>query len=712
MGWFDFLRKKEASVPLFSTVLRGMGFSSTSSTKGSDYYRGWVYSCVQAIAQEIGKIDLVLLQEDSRGNEEVVTKHKALELLNYVNPYFTKFTLFERLAGNLELEGDEFWYIEYKGGVPFEIYPLNPRSVKPIQDAKEYVSGYEYQIDSKKIRLGLDEVIHFKTYNPSSDIKGLSTIEAVRQEVDTDNYAREYNKSFFVNGAIPGLVIEMPGTLTETQREKLENQVKDKYTGVSKSYKTFIAHGGMKVQTLQLSHSDMEYLEGRRFNRDQICAIFRVPKTVLGASEAETNRATAETADYVFVTRTVLPKMARIVDTLNEFLLPLFGDPKIKFRLRNEAPKNLTEEATFVSTMINSSLMTINEGRARFGLPPVENGNFVLAPFSLSPYGQVEAQKTSEISSHKSPMFKAIEGMVDEVMVKVKAGPQKKEVKLVGGMDESVFEEKGLKKYKSQTTRAQKIEPKFEKAVSQLFNGQKERVKDELKKVLNDRKAYKSKKFDLLDADAEVKATIDLFTPLMANLFEAEGQAAYDALGIEDDFVITPEIKKFIERNTKKLAGSMTDTTSTEIRKIIVEGIEAGEGIDELTSRIDDYAGFGDARAQMIAITEVSRGQNQAELKAWEESGVVASVVWYTAEDERVDDQCADLHGKEIDLGDDFLSVSEMGSMGIQNYNGAIDGPPLHPSCRCVLLPVVNGKSYHRKEVKEEDLIHELIKTL
>ena len=57
-----------------------------------------------------------------------------------------------------------------------------------------------------------------------------------------------------------------------------------------------------------------------------ILAGFRVGKTILGTAESDTNRATAETADYVFAKRTIKPLMQMIVSYLNEFLVPRYGD--------------------------------------------------------------------------------------------------------------------------------------------------------------------------------------------------------------------------------------------------------------------------------------------------------------------------------------------------------------------------------------------------
>ena len=108
-----------------------------------------------------------------------------------------------------------------------------------------------------------------------------------------------------------------------------------------------------------------------------------------------------------------------------------------------------------------------------------------------------------------------------------------------------------------------------------------------------------------------------------------------------------------------------------------------------MTARIESYSGFQDWRAERIARSEVVRSSSEAERAAWQESGVVQSLQWYTALDDRVDEDCNVLHGKEIDIADPFVTEGGLVEMGLQPYDGDLNGPPLHPNCRCTLLPIV-----------------------
>ena len=70
---------------------------------------------------------------------------------------------------------------------------------------------------------------------------------------------------------------------------------------------------GVELKHTGLSQKDMDFSKLTEATRDRILAGFRVSKTILGTAESDTNRATAETADYVFSKRTIKPKMLLVI---------------------------------------------------------------------------------------------------------------------------------------------------------------------------------------------------------------------------------------------------------------------------------------------------------------------------------------------------------------------------------------------------------------
>ncbi|GAJ12411.1 unnamed protein product, partial [marine sediment metagenome] len=108
----------------------------------------------------------------------------------------------------------------------------------------------------------------------------------------------------------------------------------------------------------------------------------------------------------------------------------------------------------------------------------------------------------------------------------------------------------------------------------------------------------------------------------------------------------------------------------------LAEGVSRGEKIPSLASRVssvyDEAKGY---RAVRIARTETIAASNQGALQAYDQSGVVEKKEWYCAIDERTCEECSAMHGEVVKLHD--------------NFSGGVDAPPLHPDCRCTILPVL-----------------------
>ena len=62
-----------------------------------------------------------------------------------------------------------------------------------------------------------------------------------------------------------------------------------------------------------------------------------------------------------------------------------------------------------------------------------------------------------------------------------------------------------------------------------------------------------------------------------------------------------------------------------------------------------------------------------AELEAWKQAWVVKYKQWWTALDERTCEGCNKLHGKKVKLEEEFEKD--------------VMGSPLHPNCRCDMIP-------------------------
>lgn len=126
---------------------------------------------------------------------------------------------------------------------------------------------------------------------------------------------------------------------------------------------------------------------------------------------------------------------------------------------------------------------------------------------------------------------------------------------------------------------------------------------------------------------------------------------------------------------------SIEQTSRDALRSAITENIESGQPLKELISALEPV--FGPERADLIATTEVTNLFTQGNDIAFQAAGVI-EVDFQTVNDGLVDELCQD---------------AESGSPYTRQY---APQPPLHPRCRCRLVPRVSDMTPEKvaKEIR------------
>lgn len=656
-----------------------------------DAGRNWVYTCMRAIAEEVGKIELRLISVKKDGTEEELFEHELLDVLYKANSFMTKNELFELLSMHWDLAGNAYWLME---GVikpqdkPTAFYPLNPKYLKIKKgEFPILIEQYKYQ-EPGQISHDYDpfKILHFRMPNPNNLVEGLGTVEAIAEWVDVENFATKWNRLWFWNGARPDLALTTENNLTKDQQEILRVSFESVYKGVDNAHKVAIMPKGTDIKDISKSHKDMDFTELDRVYRDKILAGFRVPRTALGITD-DVNRANAEVTNYVFALRTIKPRMQRIVDYLNEFLVPRYGGG-LYLTFKDPVPENREFELEEKKAALGGQpYKSINEVRESEGLPPIENGDPVMTNFSLIPLGKPVEKKA-----------------ITKIKIKKRLEARKKDEIIAGAARAAVetiketFNQKSLKTndswdvaWKQFVVRVTPYEKAFKEALKKYNKEQEEKVLKNLAGVVKGIKAINPK--DLFDEKEEIGAFIKFAAPVLFELFGKEGEAAMDLIGAEQAFDFTSKkVKEKLNQAINLLAENYNETTLDSLKEKLNEGLEAGEGLDELKNRVKEIYEFSDEyRAERVAKTETFRTGNAATREAWKQSGVVKTLKWYTAEDERVCEFCGPMDGKTVGIEDNWfekgeeITGQEGGKLEVDYVD--VENPPLHANCRCYIRP-------------------------
>jgi len=164
-------------------------------------------------------------------------------------------------------------------------------------------------------------------------------------------------------------------------------------------------------------------------------------------------------------------------------------------------------------------------------------------------------------------------------------------------------------------------------------------------------------------------------------------------------------------RFSNRAADAVNRYTAVKFSKVIGDGVANGETIPQIAERVKVWAvkdGDGERattrRAITIARTEAQRASRSAEVEAWKSSGVVTGKTWLLAPDPcEFCEAASDAFSKNaVGLEDSFYQKGDL-LFGTPDSEGNrremlmdyedIDGPPLHPNCRCSLQPVLDDES-------------------
>lgn len=234
-------------------------------------------------------------------------------------------------------------------------------------------------------------------------------------------------------------------------------------------------------------------------------------------------------------------------------------------------------------------------------------------------------------------------------------------------------------------------EKAFREEIKKYNEKQKEKVLAALASVVKGVKAINPK--DLLNVKDEIGAFIKFATPVLFELFGKEGEAALALIGAEQAFDFTSaKVKEKLNAAINLLAGSYNQTTLDLLKEKLNEGLDAGEGLDQLKDRVSTIYEFSDEyRAARVAQTETFRTGNAATREAWKQSGVVKTLTWFTAEDEQVCEFCGPMGGKTVGVEEKWFDKGEEitgadgGKLNLDYVD--IENPPLHANCRCYIRP-------------------------
>lgn len=418
---------KSASMLFGMGNLRAMLGSSSSYTKLAleGYCANSVaYACVNKIATSVSSVDLQLYQETKDGRQKI-DRHDLLTLLESPNPaqsgdeFIAQLVSSYLVGGNAYIYGNGIDPKAAKGKPPSELQVLNPAHVKVEAGRGLFPEYYEYRPDAATaIKYPVDfisgksAVLQLKTFNPLSAWYGLSPMVAAALGIDIYTGSQRWNKKLLDNDARPSGALTAkdadgkPATLSDEQYKRLQETIDQTFSGAYNAGRPLLLEGGLEWTSLSLNAKDMDFSEGKNSAARDIGLVYGVPPQLLGIKGDQTF-ANYEQAKLAFWNDTVIPQLKLVLEALNRWLVPLYGDGLYLWYDENSIDALESQRKEKAERINNANYLTINEKRRAMGLGDIENGDVLFVTASSIPLDMAGAFDLAEAGSANDTSGKA-----------------------------------------------------------------------------------------------------------------------------------------------------------------------------------------------------------------------------------------------------------------------------------------------------------------
>jgi HK97 family phage portal protein len=260
----------------------------------------WVYRAINVLAEQVANVPFVF-SAGERGNESLITSGPLLDFYARPHPLMNRFQYWELRVIWLMLRGECFRvpiYQDASGRLSSlkdqhskikKILLLDPARFQHIIENHQLI-GWRYTGFGPQTPLAsqvfLPEEVWFeKLPNPFDFWRGLPPLQVATLAAQTDFAAGAFMRGMIENNCDTGVIVRTDKWLSPEQREEITAALRDRKRRAGQADRPVLLLGTAEVIKPQLSSSDLQFLDNRKFSRSEICAAFGVPEEIVTTTD-------------------------------------------------------------------------------------------------------------------------------------------------------------------------------------------------------------------------------------------------------------------------------------------------------------------------------------------------------------------------------------------------------------------------------------------
>ncbi len=344
---------------------------------------------------------LPILFYSDKDKKNLVTSGMLPELFaGKVNRYQTKIEFFQTFILNLVVHGNAYALKQFVGTRLVGLMPLMTSQMETKLLADGSIVHCYYS--NSGVTVYADETIwHCKLFG--NGLVGLSPLGHARNSIGISIASENRAGQTYRNGGKPSGVLTIDKVLKQEQRDQIRKEFKDLKEGNNDAL--MILEADLKYQTISMSPEDIQLLESRRFQIEDIARFMDVPSVLINDTQSTTVWGSG-IAQIIsgWHKLNLRPFLENIEESMNIKLQPPGGERLYsEFNMNELLRHDLETRIKANAAAVNSAQMTPNEARADEGRKPMTGGDQLMIGANMIPIALAGKQPSTKPKPENSP---------------------------------------------------------------------------------------------------------------------------------------------------------------------------------------------------------------------------------------------------------------------------------------------------------------------
>lgn len=363
---------KDATKGFMSTFFPTVG--RTPVTEKTAFSLSAYWAGVRRISESVAMLPIDVIKKNNGVREQI--DHPSEYLLNKQSNYKSIAFDFKQILVTSAINyGNGFALIERDGrSIPTSLSFIHPERIKPIDYDEELFWEIEQGEKKPSILVKDEDVINLRGFG-NGEVLGLSAIKYHKQNLGLAIAAQDYGADFYNKGTRLDGYIEYQGKLDKEVKRRIATSWNDNY-GPNGNGGTAILDNGTKYTRLGLPPEDAQFIETRKFQKNEVATILGIPPYMIN----EMGEATYNNVEHQGIEFVTYSLGSWIEKLEQEYARKLLRENEksnhyYKHNVNRLLRTDVKARAEFYRLMSDVGVYSINEIRAYEDMNPIEGGD-------------------------------------------------------------------------------------------------------------------------------------------------------------------------------------------------------------------------------------------------------------------------------------------------------------------------------------------------